>query len=135
MMQPLDNLIDQLRKLDTVGVAIAEDALPDIVAANKATAAAGTDAYGTPWPKKKDGGAPLVDVAGKISGVISGSSKAVIVMTVEGYWHRFHQSGIGKWLQQRAILPEDDRGVPPKMVAILRASTSRVLARTFRGAA
>lgn len=129
----LDAFIGRLRAVDGIGAAIAEEALPEVVKEAKATAAAGTDAYGTAWAPTKDGKPPLAHAAANISGVVSGSSKAVITLIVAGYQYRFHQEGAGKRLPKRAILPEEENGTPPRMAAAIAAAAQRVVARRLGG--
>lgn len=129
----LDALLGSLRELDAVGVEIAEAALGDVVAAARATAAAGSDAYGAPWKPTKPGDKALPNVAGAISGEVSGSSRAVLVLKVAGYKYRFHQLAKGKRLPKRAILPEDDQGVPAPMLDALRRAAQRVIAKKLGG--
>ena len=128
----LDRLIAALRALDGVGVAIVEEALPEVVKAAQATAAAGTDAYGTAWAPTTEGQPALAHAAAAITGAVSGSSKAVLTLSLP-FPYAFHQQGKGR--RKRPILPDEDQGAPPRMVDAIRAAAERVVARRIGGGA
>lgn len=125
----LDGLIDRLRGLDRVGVAIAEDALPRVLAAARATASSGTTPDGKPWAPKKDGTAALPNAAAAISAEVSGTTKAVITLVAKGPY-RFHQRSKStgkKGLPRREVLPVD--AVPAAISDAIQASAKRIVAR------
>lgn len=131
----LDGLIAKLRALDEVGVAIAEDALPEVLKASKATAAAGTTAEGAAWAPKKDGGAALPNAAGAITAVVSGSTKAVITLILRGVYifHQRSKSKGKKGLPRREILSINT--VPATIADAIQVSAKRVVARRIGGRA
>lgn len=129
----LDALVARLRALDTVGTAIAEDALPAVLKAAQATAAAGTTADGSAWAPKKDGGAALPNAASAITAVVSGTTKAVITLILRGVYvfHQRSKSKGKKGLPRREILPVDS--LPAAIADEIKASAKRVIARHMGG--
>lgn len=137
MAADLDTLVDELRAVDELGVAIATEARADVESAARAPAAAGTAPDGTPWAPKKDGGKPLAGAAAAISAVVSGTSQAVITLILRGRYvvHNFGRKATkGGGLPARPILPDPRKGdVPTAITDAIRAATARVLARRFGG--
>ncbi len=128
-----DGLIATLRAFDAVGADIATDALPAVLAAARATAAAGTTPEGEAWaPTKADGKPALPNAAGAISAVVSGMTKAVITLVLKGVYvfHQRSKSKGKKGLPRREILPMVD--VPEAIASAIRASVQRVVARQVR---
>lgn len=126
----LETLSENLRRLDRIGVEIAEGARPRIEEAARATARAGTDAYGNAWEPKKDGGRPLANAASAISAEVSGVSKAVVTLILRGH-HVFHHRGKGR--RHRPILPSHAEGLPSSMTDAIREAAGRVVARAMGG--
>ncbi len=130
----LDGLIERLRKLDGVGVAIAEAALPAVLEASRATASSGTAPDGTAWQPRKDGSAALVNASAAISAVVSGSSRAVITLILKAPYV-FHQLSKNKstktGLPRREILSVDD--VPAPIVEAIQSAARRVITRSLGG--
>ena len=136
-LRPLDALIEQLEKLDSVGVQIATEARGDVEAAARATAAAGTTPSGEAWAPKKDGGGrPLAHAASAITAIVSGGSRAVIALVLRGHYvvHHFGRakSKGGGGLPKRQILPSSD-ALPPAITNAVQAAAERVLARVMGG--
>lgn len=129
----LTELAARLRSLDAAGVEIATDALAGVQDAARATAAAGTTADGTQWKRTKKGNPPLVGAAAKITAIVSGSSKAAIVLVLRGI-EVLHHFGTGR-IPARPILPTEKTGVPEAIREAVRAAAKRVIARRVKGGA
>lgn len=131
----LQELEAKLRKLDAVGTAIAVEALPGVLEAARATAAAGTDPSGAAWPKTKDGRDALPRAAGAVRAMVSGSTKALITLIVGGVYvfHQRSKSKGKKGLPRRAILPDLEDGLPPAITKAIGDATSRVVGRALGG--
>lgn len=126
----LDGLIANLRSFDAVGVDIATDALPAVLAAARATAAAGTTPDGQAWaPTKAGGNAPLPNAASAITAVVSGTTKAVITLVLKGVYvfHQRSKSKGKKGLPRREILPVG--ALPAAIADVIHASARRVIGR------
>ncbi len=124
----LAGLISNLRKLDKVGTQIAESALPGVLQAAKATAAAGKAPDGSPWPQtKEDGRQALPGAADAISAVVSGATKAVLTLVLKGVYvyHQRSKSKGQKGLPRREILPVDS--LPTTILDALHAAARRVV--------
>jgi UDP-N-acetylmuramyl pentapeptide synthase len=137
-LSQLDALAARLRKVDKVGTAIAQDAMPKVLDEAKRTAAAGTTADGKAWQaRRKDGGRPLANAAAAISAAVSGLSVAVIVLVLRGVEVIHHRSKLradaARGLPRRAILFDPANGVPPKMREAIATSAKRVVAREIGG--
>lgn len=132
-LSALDELAANLRRFDRVGADIAADAAPGVQAAARATAAAGTDPYGTPWAATKKGSAPLQNAAGAISAVVSGTTTALIVLVLKGFYV-FHDAGVKDGAPQRKILPDRAKGIPTKILDVIRTSARKIVAGTAAGA-
>lgn len=134
----LDRLAAQLRAFDRVGFAIAEDAMPAVLAAAKATAAAATDPNGQAWAPTKDGRAALPKAAGAITATVSGTTKAVITLILP-FPYRFHQGSKNKsakkGLPRRVVLPNEDTGLPDSIRDAIKASAVKIVKRTLGGGA
>lgn len=125
----LDQIIEQLRTLDGVGVAIAEEARPELLAEARRTADAGTTPDGAPWAPKKDGGRALPNAAAAITAVVSGATSAVITLILRApytYFHRAKAKG-----RRRQILPAPANGIPQGMHDAIARAAARVTARVM----
>ncbi len=123
-----DGLIARLRKLDRVGTAIAEEALPSVLQAVRTTAGSGSGPDGSPWPAtKKDGRQALPGAADAISAVVSGATKAVLTLVLKGVYvyHQRSKSKGKKGLPRREILPVES--LPDAIVSALHAAARRVI--------
>lgn len=129
--EQLTELAARLRSLDAAGVEIATDALAGVQDAARATAAAGTTADGTQWKPTKKGNRPLVGAAAKITAIVSGSSKAAIVLVLRGI-EVLHHFGTGR-IPARPILPTEKTGVPEAIRDAVRAAAKRVVSRKVKG--
>lgn len=139
----LAELADKLREIPKrASEQIAREAAPELEAEARSTADAGTDAYGQPWARTKDGRAPLENVRGAIHAVVSGTSTAVVTLILRGHYV-FHHRGIGKGKGKREakagtparpILPDPrKREVPEGMLDIIRQAAARARARLLGG--
>ncbi len=131
--EQLDALADKLEGLETVGLAIATEAVAGVQAEARATAAAGTTPAGNSWAPNKDGSAPLEHAAGAIRAVVSGSTKAVITLIVSGVYvfHQRSKSRGKKGLPRRELVDLED--VPQPIVATIAAAAKRVIERRMLG--
>lgn len=129
----LQELAANLRKLDAVGTRIATEALPGVLKASRATAAAGTDPDGNAWAPTKDGRAALPNAANAITAVVSGSTRAVLTLILKGVYvyHQRSKSKGKKGLPRRVIL--DITGVPQALADEIGAAAKRVIRRTMGG--
>jgi hypothetical protein len=127
----LDELVANLRRVDAVGVAIAEEALPEVLEEARRTAAAGTSPDGEPWAPKNDGGRALPNAAAAIVGRVSGVTKAVIVLTL-GRPYVYHHGSKAKD-KRRPILFTPANGVPQRMQDAIRRAAVRVVGRVLGG--
>lgn len=128
-------VVERIRALDGVGVAIAEDAQPAVLEEAKRTAAAGTTADGNAWAPTRKGERALKNAAAAISIAVSGASRAVLTLILRGP-EVYHQNakGTGKYgLPKRAVLFDPANGVPAKMRDAIAASARKVIARAMGG--
>lgn len=117
MSAELDAVSKMLRSVTDLGKRVAKDAAPGVLAANKATATAGTDAYGKAWkPKKADGQRALDHAADALS---VRTTDDVIILTLE--WpYTFHQD-------TRPILPNASAPLPKGMAEAIATSAKKAL--------
>lgn len=78
-------MIAKMRALRGFGLQVARAAAPVVEAAIRATAAAGTDPDGKPWPSKKDGGRALPNAASAVSVKASGLVLRVLLKAPYGF--------------------------------------------------
>lgn len=132
MSTDLNDLIVRIRKMGQLPELVAKKAVPYVEAEAKATARAGTTPTGTPWPKTRDGKAPLQNAAEAVfvrsvgpviqiglKGTTTGSAKVQAIQNT-----------------RRQIIPKQGDDIPPKIVqAIDRAAkeTFQSLAGGGRG--
>ncbi len=123
MTANLDELVAKLRKVDAIGVEIATDALPEVVQLARATAAAGTDPYGTTWKPTKKGRAPLQNAASAITARVSGLTTAVVSIVLSGFYVFHHPT--------RSMVPTKAGGVPDPLVQAVHRAAARRLAKVM----
>lgn len=134
--EQLAELEASLRRFDAVGAAIATEALPAVLGAVQATAAAGTDPAGVPWAPTKDGRAALPHAASAVRAIVSGTTKALLTLIVGGpyVFHQRSKSKGKKGLPRRAILPTLEEGLPPAVTDAIGTAAARVVGRSIGGA-
>lgn len=103
MGDPLDEMIGECERLARFPEEVARRAAPRLQRALRATAAAGTDPYGKPWPPTKEGDRALPNAAKAIAVVAEGSSVRASIGAPYSY-------------QKRQILPTE---VTPAVAAAL----------------
>lgn len=128
----LRELAANLRRLDAVGVEIAEASKAEVLAIARETTAAGQSPDGEAWIPTKDGRRPLKGAAAAITAVVSGTSKAVLTLVLSGFYV-FHHHARGKRVPRRPMLFNPADGVPPKMAAVIEKNAQRIVARTLGG--
>ncbi len=124
----LSGLADRIRGIAGAGSAIAREAAPGVLAAAKATAAAGTTPDGVPWaPRKSDGGRALAKAADAIT---VSTAEDVVFLEIHDH-HVEHNFKRGPGYEPRRILPDVKAGeaLPKSYVAAIRAAAGRVLGK------
>lgn len=122
----------RLRRLGRLPAELAKEAAPDVEAAIRATAAAGTTPDGVAWaPRKTDGGRALANAAQAVTAKADGASVRVTVRGIEARHHLGRVRGGVK----RQILPDGGAGIPDKIGAVCVAAAKRAFARIMGGAA
>lgn len=117
----------KLRRMPELTPAAARAAAPKVAAAIKASAAAGTDIDGKPWPPKKDGTRALPNVVGAISAVAVGA--LVVAKLVGPYvWHQYAKPAD----RQRRILPDSGAGVPARIREALAEGAREAFANLMK---
>lgn len=121
----LADMIARLRRLGSEGLELAaREARPLVEAAAKATAAAGTDPYGNPWPLRKDGQRAIPDAAAAVDVVVRGPN-----LIIQAHRGAAVQNSLAGTRYGRQVIPDAARGLPPGMSAALREGASRALRR------
>ncbi len=114
----LTSLASRLRGVATLGAKIAAEVAPDLLALNKASAAAGMTSDGKPWaPKKAGGGRALVRAADALSVSVVGD---LIVLALKGV-NVFHNT-------KRPIIVDTGAGVPKAYASAIHKAAQRVAA-------
>lgn len=127
----LDELVARLRRIDGASVAIAEAAKDEVLEIARETAASGTTPDGKAWrPTKENRRRALPKAASAISAVVSGATEAVITLVLSGVYV-FHHGAKAK--NQRQILFDPKKGVPPKMRDAIARAAARVIQREIGG--
>lgn len=124
----LDEIIETLRGLDrgNIAEAIAKRAAPLLESQIRRTAKAGQDPEGRPWPKRKDGGAPLQHAGDHVHARASGN---VVRITLTGP-DVFHHFGATHGGVRRQVIPDAGAEIPESVrKAILEAARAEVQAR------
>jgi hypothetical protein len=111
----LDTLITKLRRSKAFVQAAAPAAAKAMGDALKETVSAGETPDGTPWVPKKDGGAPLVNAASKITVKSVGTVLVAVIPKIEA----IHNQGTRR-IPARQILPKG--GIPPAIAAAIKQS-------------
>ncbi len=128
----LSAIVERLRSVDRLGVAIAERALPGVLDEAQRTAAAGTTPSGEAWPLTKDGRRALPNAAKAITAHVSGAGQAVITLVLPAPYV-YHQNAKGKTLPRREVLFSPDDGVPARMRDEIERSARELVAATMEG--
>jgi hypothetical protein len=123
MTQALDGFIARVKSLGTVAADVAREAAPEVEKAARATAAAGTDPYGKPWPAKKDGGRPMVNAAAHVTAEAAGPTIA-IKLTGPDVFHHFAQRE-----PRRQVIPDGEGGMPAPVAKAISKAAASVFAR------
>ena len=110
----LNELLESFAALGTLPEDAAKLAVPYVDKAVKATAAAGTDPDGRPWPEKKGGGRALVNAAAALSTKALGPVVQVTLVGPEVI-HNFGDTRVPR----RQILPDGGAGIPANVGAAL----------------
>jgi hypothetical protein len=118
----LGELADKFRALERFPELVAAEAAPLVEEALRATASAGTDPYGRPWPATRDGRRPLVHAGSHIRVRAVGGSLRATLEGADVWWH-FRE---GKF--HRQVLP-DAGDVPPGVERAIQQAARRVLER------
>lgn len=119
--------IERVKRLEDFNAAVAREAAARVEKIAKASAAAGTDPYGKPWPTKKDGTRALANAAGSVTARAIGP---VIQIVVRGAY-AIHHNLKGK--SRRPVIPEAERGVPPAIALEIAEAARAVWARVMGG--
>ncbi len=117
-LDALTGLAARLRALPKLGAEIAKEAAPGLLAANVATARAGTTAAGAPWAPTKKGKRALVHAADALSARVVGD---VVYLVLSGI-NVFHNA-------TRRILPYRGVDLPAPYRDAVKAAAVRVLER------
>lgn len=126
--QALIQMIASVRELEKFPELVAKEAEREVLAEARRTAAAGTDPYGVPWaPRKEDNARALQQAAGNVFVLAAGATIRVMTRGV----YAIHNGMRGK--SRRQIIPDPERGIPPRMREIIRAAAQRVFARATQG--
>lgn len=131
-LEGLGAVVASLREIDRVGTAIAVRAQPGVLAAARATAAAGGSPTGEAWAPTKEGRAALPNAAAAIGVEVSGASRAVLVITLP-VPYVFHQRSKSKSLPRRQVILEGEDGVPAPIVDAIERAAVDVIGETMRG--
>jgi hypothetical protein len=132
----LDAMVATLRKLGQAPTLVAAVAAPLVSAAAKATAAAGTDPYGVPWPPKKDGSRPLANAAAAVSAAAVAGT--VVQLRLDGTAtgsqkvQAIQHHGTGN-IPARAMLPRGGEDLPKGIAAACQAAASKVFQQATAG--
>ena len=115
----LDAHVARLRSLK----GLVAEAMPELAAATQsefqASAAAGTDPEGNPWPLKKDGGRALINAAGKITAQAVGLVIVAVVSGIDAIHHH------GTWKDPRRQILPTKNGMPSSLKESYRAGLIR----------
>lgn len=123
-----DAMRAQIASLGTLAEDVVKEAAKPFAQAIEKTAAEGKTPDGEKWQPKKDGGAPLVHAAEKITISATGKVLAAKVPFPES----LHNRGT-KTRAKRQILPDAGDGLPPQIANVLQTSAERVFARKTGG--
>ncbi len=118
-LDALSSLAARLRAIPTLGAAIAQEAAPALLAANKASAGAGTSPDGKAWAPTKKGERALVRAADALSVSVVGD---VVYLVLSGV-NVFHNA-------TRRILPYKGIELPASYREAIRSAAVRVLGRS-----
>ncbi len=118
-LDALSGLAARLRAIPSLGAEIAKEAAPGLLAANKATAAAGTSPDGKAWALTKQGKPALVNAANALTTRVVGD---VVYLVLSGV-NVFHNA-------TRRILPFKGIDLPASFRAAVVSAAIRVLSRT-----
>lgn len=123
----LDAMIRSLRGIRGIANEIAAEAAPLVQGVVRASAAAGRDLNGKPWPPKRDGTRALPDAASAVTAQALGSA---VVVTLTGAYV-YHDSAEGP--DRRRILPDTGAGLPAPISDALTEAATRVFQRRMAG--
>lgn len=120
-VEQLTTLASRLRAIPSLGATIAREAAPDVLAAAKSTADAGTTPEGKAWaPRKKDGGRALAHAADAITVRAVGDVIEIVL------------SGVNVYQQaKRRILPERGKTLPSQIVNAILSKARAVIVRSL----
>lgn len=127
----LERMIANLRKLGRGFTAeVAKEAMPGVLAAVQATAAAGTSPTGQAWkPRKEDGAMALANASKHITARVIGT---IIQLQLEYPYSIHHYQAGTETRPRRQVLPdEDDLG--PGVNRAINDAIERVFRRTMGG--
>jgi hypothetical protein len=125
-MAALDGFIARLRALSANGRdEAAREAAPLVMAAARATAAAGTDPYGKPWRPRRDGKRAIPEAASAVDAVARGPVIQIRVARGAAIQHRL-ADGAG-----RRILPDPSQPLPPGILAALNEGARRAFEKAM----
>lgn len=127
-MGPLDRYIASMRGLVTLDEDLAELAAPALEEAARANVRAGLDPDGNPWPRKKDGTAPLKNAANAITCTAQGNLAVLEVDGVEAFHQKIKGDGPHP---RRKLIPEPGDAVPAYLGDALEGVVAAELARRF----
>ncbi len=116
----LASLAAKLKAIPSLGAEIARAVAPDLLALNKASAAAGMTSDGKPWAPTKKGERALVRAADALSVTVVGDA---IVLILSGI-NVFHN-------KTRPIIVDTAAGLPKAYGDAIQKTASAVLARAF----
>ncbi len=114
----ITSLAARLRAIPTLGATIAQEAAPDLLALNKASAADGTTPDGKAWAPTKKGARALVHAADALSSSVAGD---VVYLELTGI-NVFHNA-------TRRIVPYKGIGFPASYRDAIQAAATRVIGR------
>lgn len=119
----LGSLADRFRRLRGLSEEVAKEAVADVQAAARSSAAAGTTPAGAPWRPTQLRGRPLQNAPAAISARAVG---AIVQIVLAGH-HVYHSLGIGE--PKRTVIPDQGDPVPPAVRDAIARAAERVLAR------
>lgn len=126
----LQEMIAAFQGLETFPAAIAREAAPDLEAALKATASAGSSPSGQAWAPTKKGGRAMAGAAKAITVKAVGNIVRVVLAGVEV----FHHFGKGSSEVRRPVIPDAGGELPGVVRQVLERAAEKAFARVMAGA-
>lgn len=116
----LTALAARLRAMPKLGAEIATAAAPDLLALNKASAAAGTTSEGKPWAPTKKGKRALVRAADALSVRVMGDLVVLVLSGINVFQNK-----------ERPIIVDIGAGVPKSYTDAILKTAQRLIGQVF----